>query len=186
LLHGERSDRAKACLERRWPALPPSAGGDSKGQKSAKPKNGLGSGCQRLASRAPLQGRKDKSMLNLNRVTLIGCTGADAKTFANGPTTLSLATNVLDRRANQRMADTNRLAFAGGVEPSRQVGRNTPKGTPLFVESELIYDEYPKTVDAKSNSQTVQAQVTARVAKIRVQKLIRLDSAAAAQQKGKA
>jgi single-stranded DNA-binding protein len=61
-----------------------------------------------------------------------------------------------------------------------------PKGTPLFVEGELIYDEYQKTVDAKSDSQTVQAQVTARLAKIRVQKLIRLDSAATTQQEGKA
>ena len=33
-------------------------------------------------------------MLNLNRITLIGNTGADAKTTPNGPTTLSLASNV--------------------------------------------------------------------------------------------
>ncbi|MDQ2775778.1 MAG: single-stranded DNA-binding protein [Acidobacteriota bacterium] len=31
-------------------------------------------------------------MLNLNRITLIGNTGTDAKTTPNGPTTLSLAT----------------------------------------------------------------------------------------------
>jgi hypothetical protein len=52
-----------------------------KGQKQPS-QNGLGSGCQRLASRTPLQGRKDKYMLNLNRVTLIGYIGADAKTAA--------------------------------------------------------------------------------------------------------
>ncbi|MDQ2844062.1 MAG: single-stranded DNA-binding protein [Acidobacteriota bacterium] len=34
------------------------------------------------------------NMLNLNRITLIGNTGADAKTTPNGPTTLSLASNV--------------------------------------------------------------------------------------------
>lgn len=50
------------------------------------------------------------------------------------------------------------------------------------MEGELIYDEYQKTVDAKADSQTIQAQVTARVAKIRVQKMIRLDSAAARQE----
>jgi hypothetical protein len=33
-------------------------------------------------------------MFNLNRITLIGNTGGDPKVTPNGPTTLSLATNV--------------------------------------------------------------------------------------------
>lgn len=41
-------------------------------------------------------------MFNINRVTLIGNTGGEAKTVANGPTTLSLATNVswTDKQTN--------------------------------------------------------------------------------------
>jgi single stranded DNA-binding protein len=132
-------------------------------------------------------GKKGQIICLINRVTLIGYTGADAKAFANGPTTLSLATNVswTDEQTNERQTRTAWHLLVVWNDLGKWAA-TLPKGTPLFVEGELIYDEYQKTVDAKSDSQTVQAQVTARVAKIRVQKLIRLDSAPTAQQEGKA
>jgi single-stranded DNA-binding protein len=141
---------------------------------------------QRLAARGPLQGRKD-NMLNFNRVTLIGYTGADAKTFTNGPTTLSLATNAnwTDEQTNQRQIRTAWHLLVVWNDLGKWAAM-LPKRPPLFVDGELIYDEYQKAVDAVADSQTVQAQVTTRVAKIRVQKLIRLDPAATAQQEGKA
>jgi single-stranded DNA-binding protein len=51
---------------------------------------------------------RKNNMLNLNRVTLIGYTGDDAKTFTNGPTTLSLATNVswTEEQSNERQTRT--------------------------------------------------------------------------------
>jgi hypothetical protein len=114
-------------------------------QKQLSPSR-LGSGCQRLASRAPLQGRKDKYILNLNRVTLIGYTGADAKTFPNGPTTLSLATNVswTDEQKNERQNGTAWHLLVVWNDLGKWAA-TLPKGTPLFVEGELIYDEYQKT-----------------------------------------
>ncbi len=47
-------------------------------------------------------------MFHINRITLIGNTGADAKTTPNGPTTLSLATNVTwtDKQTNDRRTRT--------------------------------------------------------------------------------
>jgi single stranded DNA-binding protein len=127
-------------------------------------------------------------MLNLNRITLIGYTGTEAKVSANGPTTLSLATNVswTDEQTNQRQTRTEWHSLVVWNPGLGKWAARLPKGTPLFVEGELIYDEYEKATEVKVDSKTVRAQVATRVAKIRVQKLIRLDSAATAQQEGKA
>jgi hypothetical protein len=53
---------------------------------------------------SPKQIPSDRAYLK----TLIGYTGADAKTFANGPTTLSFATNVsrTDEQTNERQTRT--------------------------------------------------------------------------------
>jgi single-strand DNA-binding protein len=47
-------------------------------------------------------------MFNLNRITLIGNTGGDPKITPNGPTTLSLATNVTwtDKQTSERRTRT--------------------------------------------------------------------------------
>lgn len=47
-------------------------------------------------------------MFCLNRITLIGNTGGDPKITQNGPTTLSLATNVtwMDKQTNERRTRT--------------------------------------------------------------------------------
>ena len=52
-------------------------------------------------------------MFNLNRITLIGNTGANAKTTPNGPTTLSLASNVswTDNTTGERRTRTEWHSF---------------------------------------------------------------------------
>ena len=120
-------------------------------------------------------------MLNLNRITLIGNTGADAKVTPNGPTTIPFATNAswTDPETHERRtrAEWHLLVIWNGLG---KWAATLPKGTPLFVEGELIYEQYPQKTDATVDNKTVQVKVMTRIAKIRVQKLIRLDSSAAA------
>jgi single-stranded DNA-binding protein len=125
-------------------------------------------------------------MFNLNRISLIGFTGADAKTSPNGPTTLSLATNAswTDDTTKERKTRTEWHLLVVWNDLGKWAA-TLPKGTPLFVEGELIYEEYSKTVETKAGTKKVETQVPTRVAKIRVQKLIRLESFATAQE-GKA
>ena len=118
-------------------------------------------------------------MFNLNRITLIGNTGADAKVNLNGPTTIPFATNAswTDSETNERRtrAEWHLLVIWNGLG---KWAATLPKGTPLFVEGELIYEQYPQKTDTTIDDKTVQVKVMTRIAKIRVQKLIRLDSSA--------
>ncbi|MDQ2840177.1 MAG: single-stranded DNA-binding protein [Acidobacteriota bacterium] len=120
-------------------------------------------------------------MLNLNRITLIGNTGDDAKTVSNGPTTISLATNVTwtDKQTQERRtrAEWHQLVVWNGLA---KWAATLPKGTPLYVEGELIYEQYPRKVQAIVSNKTIEVEVPTRVAKIKVQRLIRLASAATA------
>ena len=120
-------------------------------------------------------------MFNLNRITLIGNTGADAKVNPNGPTTIPFATNAswTDSETNERRtrAEWHLLVIWNGLG---RWAATLPKGTPLFVEGELIYEQYPQKTDTTINNKAVQVKVMTRIAKIRVQKLIRLDSSATA------
>ena len=88
-------------------------------------------------------------MFNLNRITLIGNTGGEAKTVANGPTTLSLATNVswTDKQTNERRTRTewHQLVMWNSLG---KWAATLPKGTPLYVEGELVYEKYPRKVEA--------------------------------------
>jgi single-strand DNA-binding protein len=119
-------------------------------------------------------------MLNLNRITLIGNTGADAKGNSNGPTTLSLATNAswTDSSSGERRTRTEWHSLVVWNDLGKWAA-TLPKGTPLFVEGELIYEQYTRKADAKIENQNVEAEVLTRIAKIRVHRLIRLDSSGA-------
>jgi single stranded DNA-binding protein len=116
-------------------------------------------------------------MFNINRITLIGYTGGDAKTTPNGPTTLSLATNVnwTDKQTNERCTRTewHQLVVWNGLG---KWAASLAKGTPLFVEGELVYEQYPRKVEAVIGKKTVEVDVMTRTAKVRVQKLIRLEA----------
>ena len=117
-------------------------------------------------------------MFNLNRITLIGNTGGEAKTIANGPTTLSLATNVswTDKQSNERRTRTewHQLVIWNSLG---KWAATLPKGTPLYVEGELVYEKYPRKVEATVGKKTVEVEVNTTVAKIKVDRLIRLASA---------
>ncbi len=116
-------------------------------------------------------------MFNLNRITLIGNTGGEAKTVANGPTTLSLATNVswTDKQTNERRTRTewHQLVMWNSLG---KWAATLPKGTPLYVEGELVYEKYPRKVEATLGKKTVEVEVATTVAKIKVDRLIRLAS----------
>jgi single stranded DNA-binding protein len=118
-------------------------------------------------------------MFNLNRITLIGNTGGDPKVTQNGPTTLSLATNVTwtDKQTNERRTRTewHQLIIWNGLG---KWAATLPKGTPLFVEGELVYERYPRQVEATIGKKIAEVEVMTTVPKIKVQRLIRLESTA--------
>lgn len=116
-------------------------------------------------------------MFNLNRIELIGRLGKDPQTVPNGPTTLALATNVAwtdksvekhERVEWHQLVVWNKLGTWAA---------SLTKGTPLFATGELVYEEYPRKHQAAAGTKTVEVQIPTRVAKIRVQQLIRLERA---------
>ena len=119
-------------------------------------------------------------MFNLNRITLIGHMGADAKVVRNGPTNISLATNVSwkDKETQERRTRTewHHLVLWKGLAT---YAAQLPKGTPIYVEGELVYEKYPKTMDVTVDNKTIEVEVTVTAAKIRVDRLIRLESSQA-------
>lgn len=69
------------------------------------------------------------------------------------------------------------MAPIGDLERLRQMAATLPKGTPLFVEGELVYEQYPRKVQATIGQKTIEVEVQTKVAKIKVQRLIRLEFA---------
>jgi single-strand DNA-binding protein len=118
-------------------------------------------------------------MFSLNRVTLIGNMGADAKVVPNGPTTISRATNVTwkdkETRERHNRTEWHQLVLWNGLAA---YAAKLPKGTPLYVEGELIYEKYQRKVDATIGKKTTEVEVLTTNTKIRVDRLIRLESAA--------
>jgi single-strand DNA-binding protein len=119
-------------------------------------------------------------MLNLNRITLIGNTGANAKASSNGPTTLSLATHAswTDSSTGERRTRTEWHSLVVWNDLGKWAA-TLPKGTPLFAEGEWIYEQYTRKAEAKIENQNVEAEVLTRVTKSRIRRLICLDSAGA-------
>ena len=50
-----------------------------------------------------------------------------------------------------------------------------PKGTSLFVEGELVYEEFPCKVETTIGTKTVEVEVRTRVAKMRVDRMLCLE-----------
>jgi single-strand DNA-binding protein len=117
-------------------------------------------------------------MMNLNRITLVGYTGGDAKSSSNGPTALTLATNTtwVDKQTNERRTRTewHQLVIWNGLG---RWAASLQKGTPLLVEGELIYEQYERKTETALGKKTVEVEIPTRVAKIRVQNIIRLAAA---------
>jgi single-strand DNA-binding protein len=120
-------------------------------------------------------------MFNLNRITLIGNTGGDAKSVPNGPTTISLATNVIwtDQQSQEprKRVEWHRLIVWNKLG---DWAATLPKGTPLYVEGELIYETYKRKVQATVGKKITDVEVETTIAKVKVQRLIRLEPSGAA------
>ena len=114
-------------------------------------------------------------MFCLNRITLVGYTGGDAKLIPNGPTTLTLATNTIwtDPQTRERRTRTEWHQLVVWNDLGRWAA-TLGKGTPLLVEGELIYDQYGRKTEAALGKQTVEVEIPTRTAKVRVHRIIRL------------
>jgi single-strand DNA-binding protein len=114
-------------------------------------------------------------MFCLNRITLVGYTGGDAKLIPNGPTMLTLATNTVwtDPQTRERRTRTEWHQLVVWNDLGRWAA-TLAKGTPLLVEGELIYDQYGRKTEAALGKQTVEVEIPTRTAKVRVHRIIRL------------
>ncbi len=95
----------------------------------------------------------------LNRITLIGFTGQESKTFATQSgkeiTRLSVATTRRYQQDSEWKEKTqwhDCVVYGGGA----QYAANLPKGTHVFIEGELIYREYNRTIESESGRLNVQ------------------------------
>lgn len=95
----------------------------------------------------------------LNRVTLIGFTGQEPKTFATQSgkeiTRLSVATTKRYRQDSEWKEKTHWHDCVLYGAPA-QYAANLAKGTHLLIEGELTYREYNRTIETESASVTVQ------------------------------
>ena len=95
----------------------------------------------------------------LNRVTLIGFTGQEPKTFATKSgkeiTRLSVATTSRYQQDSERKEKTqwHDCVLYGGPA---QYAANLAKGTHVLIEGELTYREYNRTIETESASVNVQ------------------------------
>jgi single-strand DNA-binding protein len=95
----------------------------------------------------------------LNRTTLIGFTGQEPKTFATQSgkeiTRLSVATT---RRYQQDSEWKQKTQWHACVVYGRaaRYATNLPKGTHVFIEGELTYREYNRTIESESGPVDVQ------------------------------
>ena len=99
----------------------------------------------------------------LNRVTLIGFTGQEPKTFATQAgkeiTRLSLATTRRYQQGSEWKEKTqwHDCVVYGGYA---QFAASLRKGTHVVIEGELTYREYTRTIDAESGPVNVQWPMT--------------------------
>jgi single-strand DNA-binding protein len=95
----------------------------------------------------------------LNRITLIGFTGQEPKTFATQAgkeiTRLSVATTRRYQQDSEWKEKTqwhDCVAYGGAA----QYAANLPKGTHVLIEGELTYREYNRTIESESGPVNVQ------------------------------
>jgi single-strand DNA-binding protein len=95
----------------------------------------------------------------LSRITLIGFTGQEPKTFTTPSgkeiTRLSVATTRRYQQDSEWKEKTqwHDCVFFGGAA---QYAANLPKGTHVLVEGELTYREYSRTIESESVPVNVQ------------------------------
>jgi single-strand DNA-binding protein len=99
----------------------------------------------------------------LNRVTLVGFTGRDAKTATPGGkniTRLSVATTKRYKDAQDQWQEKTQwhscVAYAGTADVCAKI----QTGTHVFIEGELTYREYERTIETDNGPVKVQWPVT--------------------------
>ena len=124
--------------------------------------------------------------MNINRVTLCGHTGKDARTGAtqNGRnmTRLSVATTKRYKDANgvweEKTQWHNCVAYGAAADSASKI----QTGTHVFIEGELVYREYERTIETDSGPVKVPWPVT----QIVIDSLSVLDHKAKQQRRGAA
>ena len=127
---------------------------------------------------------KGRTYMYMNRVTLVGFTGAEAKhTTTQGGKTItrfSLATTKRYKSENEWKDNTQWHDCVVYNTPIR-AAEGIQKGDHLLIEGELQYREYERTVETEEGSVNVQWPKT----EIVVHSIVRLDRQSKARQRGR-
>src|SRR4051794_27417520 len=102
--------------------------------------------------------------MNINRVTLIGFTGKDARNSStqNGRsmTKISVATTKRYKDADGNWQQKTQWHSCVAYGPAADYAAKIQTGAHVFVEGELVYREYERTIDTDEGSLKVQWPVT--------------------------
>ena len=102
--------------------------------------------------------------MNINRVTLAGFTGKDARNSStqNGKsmTKLSVATTKRYKDAEGNWQERTQWNNCVAYGPSADYAAKIQTGAHVFIEGELVYREYERTVETDTASVKVQWPVT--------------------------
>jgi single-strand DNA-binding protein len=102
--------------------------------------------------------------MNINRVTLVGFTGKDAKTSATQGgrtmTKLSVATTKRYKDAAGAWQEKTQWHDCVAYGPTGDYAAKVVKGAHVMIEGELVHREYERTIDTDTASVKVQWPVT--------------------------
>jgi single-strand DNA-binding protein len=102
--------------------------------------------------------------MNINRVTLCGHTGKDARTSANqngrNMTRLSVATSKRYKNVNGDWQEKTQWHTCISYGPTADYAAKIQTGAHVFIEGELVYREYERTIETDSGPVKVPWPVT--------------------------
>jgi single-strand DNA-binding protein len=102
--------------------------------------------------------------MNINQITLIGFTGQDARNIStqNGRsmTKLSVATTKRYKDAEGTWQEKTQWHTVVGYGSAAEYAAKIQKGTHVYVQGELVYSEYERTVETENGPMKVQWPVT--------------------------
>lgn len=102
--------------------------------------------------------------MNLNRITLCGFTGRDAKTSTTQSgrniSRLSMATTKRHKDANDEWQEKTQWHSCVAYGSTADYTAKIPTGSHVFLEGELTYREYERSIETESGPIKVQWPVT--------------------------
>jgi len=108
--------------------------------------------------------RKEQNFMTINRITLAGFTGKDARSSStqNGRsmTKLSVATTKRYKDAHEQWQEKTQWHTCIAYGPAADYAARIQTGDHVFLEGELIYREYERTVETDGGPIKVQWPVT--------------------------